>query len=276
MELVNMKCKVCQNTSHRIFSKKILGRYDADYFKCPECAFIQTSEPVWLPEAYSTAITQLDIGLMNRNLRLSLVVPAVLDACFPKAKTFIDYAGGYGTFVRLMRDEGFNFYRQDIYCENIFAKHFDHADSGQQRYDLLTAFEVFEHFSDPANEIAALFHLADDLVFSTVLYDDTSRLEDWWYLSTETGQHVAFYSIRTLEYLAKKHGKHLYSRDGSLHVFSSRPLGKDETDYAFRDLRVKSSLFGLRKKNLNFKRTRTSLLQQDYEYIKKLIATGQS
>ena len=24
--------------------------------------------------------------------------------------------------VRMMRDNGFNFYRQDTYCENLFAK----------------------------------------------------------------------------------------------------------------------------------------------------------
>lgn len=271
-----MKCKICQSTSQPLFSKKILGKYTADYFKCPECAFIQTSEPVWLAEAYSTAITHLDIGLLNRNLRLSHVVPPIIDACFPAAKTCIDYAGGYGAFVRLMRDEGYDFYRQDIYCENIFAEHFDHSDSGQQRYSLLTAFEVFEHFSDPAKEIAALFDLSDDLIFSTVLYDEVTNLEDWWYLSVETGQHVAFYSMKTLEYLAKKHGKHLYSRDGSLHVFSSKPLGKDETDYAFRDIRVRSRFFGLYKKYLNFKKKRTSLLQQDYEHIKKLIAARRS
>lgn len=267
-----MDCKICHTSTHKIFSKTILKSYDATYYKCPHCDFIQTSEALWLREAYASAITHLDIGLLNRNIRLLQEVPPIIDACFPKADIFLDYAGGYGAFARLMRDEGFNFYRQDIYCENIFAQHFDLADSGHSTFDVLTAFEVFEHFTDPANEIAALFTLSENIIFSTVQHEEAGNdLENWWYLSTETGQHVAFYGKKTFDYLAKKHGKHYYSKSNSLHLFTSVPLTQDQIDYAFRDVRVKSQLFGLKKQPLDFKIRRTSLLQSDYERIKSII-----
>jgi len=37
-------------------------------------------------------------------------------------------------YVRLMRDEGYNFYRQDVYCENIFAKSFDVEDLKEKKF----------------------------------------------------------------------------------------------------------------------------------------------
>jgi len=32
---------------------------------------------------------------------------------------FLDYAAGYGLFVRLMRDAGYNFRWSDLYCQNL-------------------------------------------------------------------------------------------------------------------------------------------------------------
>ncbi len=38
---------------------------------------------------------------------------------------FLDYAGGYGVFTRLMRDIGFDFYWHDPYTQNLFANGFE-------------------------------------------------------------------------------------------------------------------------------------------------------
>src|SRR5437870_10002677 len=113
-------CKICNNPAKKVFEKLILQKYPADYYECTSCGFMQTSEPVWIEEAYSSAITSLDIGLLGRNLQFSTEVSAIIDVCFPESKIMLDYAGGYGVFVRLMRDLGYDFYRQDPYCENIF------------------------------------------------------------------------------------------------------------------------------------------------------------
>src|SRR4051812_21742063 len=109
------QCKICKGSAQKIFSKIILKKYPAEYFQCSDCGFVQTSEPLWIKEAYNNAITTLDIGLISRSVRLRHEVTPIIDACFPDAAVMLDYAGGYGAFVRLMRDSGFNFYRQDIY-----------------------------------------------------------------------------------------------------------------------------------------------------------------
>lgn len=266
------KCKICYSVSEKIFSKLILQTYSADFFKCTNCGFVQTSDPVWLKEAYNSAITSLDIGLVGRNIKFSKVVSEIIDVCYPHAKIMLDYAGGYGMFVRLMRDLGFNFYRQDIYCENIFAKNFDLTDLKQKKFDLVTAFEVFEHFVDPLHELSEILKYSDELIFSTeILPENAKDMEDWWYLSTETGQHVSFYSTKALELIARKFEKKLYSKFNSLHVFSSKTLSKDREDYIFKDIRAKSVLFGLKTKPLDFKIERKSLIDADYQYIKQLM-----
>lgn len=66
-----MNCKVCGSEVQLFDTAIILNKYQIDYFECPHCGFIQTEEPYWLNEAYASAITSSDIGLIMRNLSLS-------------------------------------------------------------------------------------------------------------------------------------------------------------------------------------------------------------
>src|SRR4051812_34783855 len=95
-------CHICNAPTHKLFDKLILKKYPADYLRCGSCGFMQTSEPVWFEEAYNSAITSLDIGLLDRNIQFRDLVGRIIDACYPAAKVMLDYAGGYGVFVRLM------------------------------------------------------------------------------------------------------------------------------------------------------------------------------
>lgn len=267
-------CKICNSPATRIFSKVILKKYPADYFKCDHCGFVQTSEPVWLEEAYGSAITSLDIGLLQRNIQFSSDISAIIDACFSEAKIMLDYAGGYGVFTRLMRDLGYHFYRQDPYCENLFSKYFDITDIQNKSFDVVTAFEVFEHFVDPLTEIDKLSAYSENIIFSTVLTPETNQeIENWWYISEETGQHVAFYSAKALELIAKKMGKNYYSKNGNMHLFTSKKLSAKQFDYAFKNIRYKRFLFGLIKQKIEFNVRRESLLAKDLAHIKTIIGS---
>lgn len=262
-------CKICDAESLKIFSKKILKKYDADYFKCSQCGFIQTSKEEWLKEAYDSAITKLDIGLLSRNIRLRTEISSIIDACFPDAQEMLDYAGGYGVLVRLMRDAGFNFYRQDIYCENLFAQKFDITDINKKQFGVVTAFEVFEHFVNPIDEIKKLFTYSDNIIFSTELYDHADTdIENWWYIAPETGQHVAFYSEKTLKTIAEKMGKKYYCKNKNVHVFTPLDLTQKQIDFAFNNVYYYKSLFGLKTEYFDFTKKRGSLLQQDFDYLK--------
>ena len=268
-----MKCKICDNAVDKLFERKILGKYTSGYYQCRACRFIQTDEPFWLNEAYQHAITSLDLGLVNRNIVLHAECVELIDACFPNATTFLDYAGGYGMFVRMMRDSGFNFYRQDVYCENLFAKHFDIEDSKLHRFDLVTAFEVLEHFENPLKEIAGIFQFSDNLIFSTKLVPDTiEEIEDWWYLAPETGQHIAFYHRKTMESIALKHGKKYYFNGKNLHLFTSENIPVERLDYVFSGKKHTNSFFGLLKKPISYTVERRSLLDEDFRMVRAALA----
>lgn len=267
-----MKCKICKNNSEKLFEKVILQKYKTNYYKCTNCSFMHTDEPFWLSEAYTSAITSLDIGLLGRNNLLKKDISMVIDCCFPDAKNFLDYAGGYGAFTRLMRDAGYNYYNQDDYCENIFAKHFDIKDSNIEKFDVVTGFEVLEHFNNPLEEIKAVFEYADNAIFSTELVSENiSDIENWWYLTEETGQHIAFYTIDSMKCIAKLFNKNYYCRNSNIHVFTANKLKDYQIDYAIKDIKKKKYFLGLYKKRFNYSISRISLQQHDYNLIKEML-----
>lgn len=220
-----MYCKICSGLSIFYLSTKVLGKYDVRYYKCQSCQHIQTEEPYWLNEAYSNAITKLDVGLIARNEFIVPIVRTVVSKWFNSTSKFIDYGGGYGMLVRMMRDRGFDFYRQDIYCDNLYAEHFDVSDNLPFKAELLTAFEVFEHLVDPVEEMKKMLSLSDTILFTTsVQPSDTVTPESWWYFIPETGQHISLYSRESLKQLANKFGLNYYWSSTNLHLFTFKKL----------------------------------------------------
>ena len=66
---------------------------------------------------------------------------------------FLDFGDGYGVFTRWMRDEGYAFFHYDQHCPNLFAPGHEADISGSVRYELATAFEVFEYIVEPAKTV---------------------------------------------------------------------------------------------------------------------------
>lgn len=221
----NVRCNICQSVSAAHARGFILDKYDIQYYSCEECGFIQTESPYWLEEAYASAIARSDLGLIGRNLKLANFCSALIPMFYDPSATFIDYGGGNGMFVRMMRDKGFNFYWHDKYASNQFAMGFEAASDG--KFSLLTAFEVFEHLSQPLEGIGDMFRYSDTVIFSTRLPPRWKIMpHDWWYFALDTGQHVSIYSRKSLEFIARKFNVQLSSNGISLHVFSSRTISK--------------------------------------------------
>lgn len=255
-----MRCKICTQASDLFGNGIVLNKHNVNYYRCANCGFVQTEEPYWLDQAYSEAITRSDIGLAGRSIASAGITKAVIETFFDAHGKFLDYGGGYGLMVRLMRDAGFRYYRDDKFCANIFAQGFDADDvvSEPLSFELLTAFEVFEHLVQPIEEITAMLQFSPNILFSTTLLPvPLSQPDQWWYYGAEHGQHVSLYSYRSLEHLARRFGLHLYSDGRSLHMLTIRRLSERQFRLVVRYSRILSPFFTLAKR-------RKSLLPQDF------------
>jgi hypothetical protein len=252
-----MVCKICGNKAEVFSEAEILFKYTVKYYRCAECGFVQTEEPYWLEEAYSEAINYSDIGLLKRNSDLAPATANVISRFFDSSKKFIDYGAGYGVFVRMMRDRGFDFYWQDKYCENLYAREFEYKEG--DKYEMLTAYEVFEHLPDPAPEVNQMLRHSDSILFSTYLLPDTEpKPGEWWYYATDHGQHVSLYTRKSLEALAEKSGKRLYTNGKNIHLFTDRKISN--LYFKILTMPYSSNVFSLLVK-------RKSLLDYDYKKV---------
>lgn len=202
------------------FTKLILGKHTVGFFKCSNCGQVQTELPYWLEETYRDSGSPLDVGMADRCVWTAQTTVALARRLrIGPEEPCLDWGAGTGLLVRLCRDHGLNFFYADPFAENVFARGFEVNEAGPHpAWACVTAFEVAEHLPDPLNNFGELFRLAPHcILFSTLLY--LGQPPDWWYF-VESGQHVAFYTRRSLEFIAGHYGYHLASNDCDLHLFS--------------------------------------------------------
>lgn len=133
----------------------------------------------------------------------------------------IDYGGGGGLLSAVLREQGWNsasydpFVNRDVQPEQL------------GRFDIVTAFEVFEHVPDVDALFAHLRLLRAEhgiVLFSTLLSDDDiapNRRLGWWYASPRNG-HISLFSRKSLEILARRHGFQFGSFSRGFHILFDR------------------------------------------------------
>src|SRR5439155_14520818 len=98
---------------------------------------------------------------------------------------------------------------------------------GSVRYELVTAFEVFEHLAEPAKIVAQLLSISDSILFSTEpLPIPAPPIANWWYYGPEHGQHIAFFTRVALQQLAARFSANYYTNGGSIHLVSRRHISE--------------------------------------------------
>jgi hypothetical protein len=197
-------CRLCQGETSLAFQKRLIGKYAVSFLHCAQCGSLQTEEPYWLAEAYSPSVDAIDTGAAQRVLYCAALTHCVMRLL--GFRTALDFGGGSGLLCRLLRDAGYDVYWYDQYSSPGYATGF--VGSPSDTYDLITSFEVVEHFSNPNSDFEALFAgKPTALLLMTELY--TGQSEDWSYLAPEEGQHIFFYSPQALRLIGANYGYHL-------------------------------------------------------------------
>jgi len=197
-------CRLCHGTTVFAYKALVLAKHDVSYYCCQQCGSLQTERPYWLSEAYGVAARSIDPGSARRVLDSYVLVDIVarLFGC----RKLLDFGGNTGFLCRLLRDRGFDAFSFDRYVDSIYAPHF--VGSPSDRHDLVSAFEVIEHFACPSKDLDQIFLARPNVVLATTeLFSGQSA--DWWYLAPREGQHVFFYSENAAQCIAAQYGYRL-------------------------------------------------------------------
>ena len=133
----------------------------------------------------------------------------------------LDYGGGSGLLSDVLRESGWQSTSYDPFVDRQTRI------EDLPKFDLVTAFEVFEHVPDVkqlASNLGLLLAPDGVVLFSTLLSDGylapCQRLT-WWYASPRNG-HISLFSRKSLSILAAKHGFNLGSFTSGFHAFWRR------------------------------------------------------
>jgi SAM-dependent methyltransferase len=141
---------------------------------------------------------------------------------FPQtpAISHLDYGGGNGLLANILRARGWDSISYDPLLERDQNREFP------GRFDLITAFEVFEHVPDLNVLLRDLDRLrapSGILLFSTLISDGQLRARQrigWWYAAPRNG-HISLFSRKSLGLLANRLSLNFGSFSDGSHVFFS-------------------------------------------------------
>ena len=191
------------------------------YHLCDRCGFC------FAPELFAWSFEQFEEKIYNGDyvkvdpdyVRERPIGNAnLVDQLFGKTKvSHLDYGGGSGVLSETLRQKGWASRSYDPFVDRTVRV----ADLG--RFDLVTAFEVFEHVPDIERLFADLRSLVSDdgiLLFSTLLSDGEIRRAQplrWWYASPRNG-HISLFSKESLRLCLDRSGFNSASANANLHV----------------------------------------------------------
>lgn len=216
------QCKLCGQETVYKFSLPLIAGLRGDYFECTHCRLLQSPHldsltPLGLIEiADYPPHADLDSGSAWRlsclaNRLEQLVRLGVLPRAGPNLKA-LDFGCGTGFLVSYLAHRfgwnavGYDPYTAPAYAQDkVFAEWEAVAQKGP--YQLVIASEVFEHFTNPGEELTRLRQLLATeeafLYVTTGLYVPGETTASWNYLAPQSGHHVAFYARQTMQEVAR-------------------------------------------------------------------------
>ncbi len=194
------------------------------YYQCTHCSFtfapeIQNwSESKFLEDIYNENYFKVDPEYIEIRPRANFDVIHNIFGSKRADIIHLDYGGGNGRFSALLKSAHWNSTSYDplIDDSSIF--------NSLGVFNLITAFEVFEHVPRIDKLMSDLSTLSapDCLVlYSTLLVDGNiskNQRLTWWYASPRNG-HISLFSRKSLSILAEKFNFNFVSFSSGLHGF---------------------------------------------------------
>jgi SAM-dependent methyltransferase len=235
-EILTTPCAVCGATATHLdtldFNKSceeirgaLLQRtgVGVDYFLCDQCGYCFAPEfGYWSFEDFEKYIYNADYELIDPDYKF--IRPksnaAFLDEKFGPARKKIkhlDYGGGSGLLSKTLQEKGWTSISYDPFVDSELKL----EELGQ--FDLVTAYEVFEHVPDSTGLINTLKKLCKPngiILFTTLISDGNiarGQKLDWWYAAPRNG-HISLFSQKSLNMLISQGGWDGLSFSSVLHA----------------------------------------------------------
>jgi len=178
------------------------------YALCSNCGFCFAPQIyAWPAETferwiYNDAYAEVDPDYLGARPQNSA---DLLGQLFPKAPAtrHLDYGGGNGMLANILRERGWDSISYDPFLE----RHKSQESLGQ--FELITAFEVFEHVPDVnalMRDLELLRAPNGIILFSTLVSDgdvQPNKSLSWWYAAPRNG-HISLFSQKSLGVFASR------------------------------------------------------------------------
>jgi len=197
------------------------------YARCKACDFTFAPEfAQWSAAEFTEKIYNQDYATVDPDyVELRAAMNAeLLQSLFGEQKDQIrhlDYGGGNGGLSRLLQSQGWRSSNYDPFPDN------DAGLATLSQFNLITAFEVFEHVPDVQRLMKNLCTLMEShclILFSTLLSDGqiipNERLT-WWYAAPRNG-HISLFTASSLKILGDAKRLAFGSFSPGLHCYANQ------------------------------------------------------
>jgi SAM-dependent methyltransferase len=194
------------------------------YARCPHCGFC------YAPEIAEWSLEQFEDKIYNKEYinidpdylqdrpkgNAGFLINMFANQNLPSSH--LDYGGGNGLLSQFLTQYGWNSASYDPFVDRGVTV------SEVGKFELITAYEVFEHVPDVHQLMLNLSELLAKngvVLFSTLLSDQfilANQRLNWWYAAPRNG-HISLYAKDSLAILAKQHDLNFHSFSPLMHVF---------------------------------------------------------
>lgn len=197
------------------------------YHRCDHCGhafspeFWDWSDSDFLDHIYNDQYIDIDPDYRDVRPRHNASLLHNLFGTHKSAVRHLDYGGGNGQLTLLLQQSGW---------DSTSFDPFPHQSMSLDRlgtFNLITAFEVFEHVPDPRELMANISQLMSQeclVLFSTLTSDNALKKHErinWWYCAPRNG-HINLFTRQSLALLAAPYQLNFGSLNEGFHCYVNR------------------------------------------------------